>query len=189
MREGFVRESVSIDADELLSYLVPLLEPLRDDEFTFERAWLRGEALRLADLRKVTTGMKLNLPPSYLLIHRVTLGVMGVLCQLGATAPFRDECEKWLPGFAAPIWPGVSGIMKGEEHHMLLPFRCARPRLTAGSSEPTTPGEPPHGRCTPNAQRVGGLAGQRSFGAAAPADRCRGARAHVEREPDLLTRT
>ncbi len=98
--EGFVRDSVTIDAEELLSYLVPLLEPLRNEEFSFERAWLRSEALRLADLRKATTGMKLNLPPSYLLIHRVTLGVMGVLCQLGSTAPFRAECERLLPGFA-----------------------------------------------------------------------------------------
>lgn len=102
-REGFVRDSVSIDADELLGYLVPLLEPLRHEEFTFERAWLRAEALRLADLRKATTGMKLNLPPSYLLIHRVTLGVMGVLCQLGSTASFRTECEHWLPGFAEGV--------------------------------------------------------------------------------------
>jgi predicted unusual protein kinase regulating ubiquinone biosynthesis (AarF/ABC1/UbiB family) len=99
-REGFVRDSVTVDADELLGYLVPLLEPLRHDEFSFERAWLRSEAMRLADLRKATTGMKLNLPPSYLLIHRVTLGVMGVLCQLGSTAPFRAECERLLPGFA-----------------------------------------------------------------------------------------
>jgi len=99
--EGFVRDSVKIDADELLGYLVPLLEPLRDETFTFERAWLRSEALRLADLRKATTGMKLNLPPSYLLIHRVTLGVMGVLCQLGSKAAFRGECEQLLPGFAS----------------------------------------------------------------------------------------
>jgi predicted unusual protein kinase regulating ubiquinone biosynthesis (AarF/ABC1/UbiB family) len=100
--EGFVRPSVTIDADELLGYLVPLLEPLRHDEFRFDRPWLRAEALRLADLRKATTGMKLNLPPSYLLIHRVTLGVMGVLCQLGSTARFRQEAEQWLPGFAGP---------------------------------------------------------------------------------------
>jgi predicted unusual protein kinase regulating ubiquinone biosynthesis (AarF/ABC1/UbiB family) len=99
-QEGFVRESVRIDADELLGYLVPLLEPLRHDEFHFERAWIRAEALRLADLRKATTGMKLNLPPSYLLIHRVALGVMGVLCQLDATAPFRAEAERLLPGFS-----------------------------------------------------------------------------------------
>ena len=100
-REGFVRDSVRVDADELLSYLVPLLEPLKNEDFHFERAWLRREAMRLADLRKATTGMKLNLPPAYMLIHRVALGVMGVLCQLDATAGFRGEAEEWLPGFAS----------------------------------------------------------------------------------------
>jgi hypothetical protein len=42
----------------------------------------------------------LNLPPSYLLIHRVTLGSIGVLCQLEARAPYRSVVERWLPGFA-----------------------------------------------------------------------------------------
>ena len=98
--EGFVRPSVTIDAQNLLDYLLPLLEPIRNEEFHFRRAWLRAEAMRLADLRQATVGMKLNLPPAYLLIHRVTLGVMGVLCQLDCTAPFRAECERWVPGFA-----------------------------------------------------------------------------------------
>ena len=98
---GFVRPGVDIDAQKLLNYLVPLLEPIRHQEFHFERAWLRAEAMRLADLRQATVGMKLNLPPSYLLIHRVTLGVMAVLCQLDCTAPFRAECERWVPGFAS----------------------------------------------------------------------------------------
>ena len=43
---------------------------------------------------------QLNLPPSYLLIHRVTLGSIGVLCQLEAKAPYRAILERWLPGFA-----------------------------------------------------------------------------------------
>jgi hypothetical protein len=30
----------------------------------------------------------------------LTLGGIGVLCQLGAEAPFRGEMERWLPGFA-----------------------------------------------------------------------------------------
>ncbi|MCU1688749.1 MAG: transporter ATP-binding protein, partial [Jatrophihabitantaceae bacterium] len=42
----------------------------------------------------------LNLPPSYLLIHRVTLGSIGVLCQLGASAGYRGIVERWQPGFA-----------------------------------------------------------------------------------------
>lgn len=100
--EGFVRPGVDVDAEKLLDFLVPLLEPLRNETFHFRRAWLRAEATRLADLRQATVGMKLNLPRSYMLIHRVTMGVMGVLCQLDATVACRAECEEWLPGFAPP---------------------------------------------------------------------------------------
>jgi len=46
--------------------------------------------------------MKLNLPPSYLLIHRTWLGGIGVLSQLEAEAPFRAILTEYLPGFAAP---------------------------------------------------------------------------------------
>ncbi|GDX33136.1 hypothetical protein LBMAG15_20710 [Actinomycetes bacterium] len=46
-----------------------------------------------------TVGMKLNLPPSYALIHRVWLGCIGVLCQLGATVPMRSELQRWVPDF------------------------------------------------------------------------------------------
>jgi hypothetical protein len=35
-----------------------------------------------------------------MLIHRVTLGTVGVLCQLGATIHSRHEMQWWLPGFA-----------------------------------------------------------------------------------------
>ena len=44
-------------------------------------------------------GRQLNLPPTYLLIHRVTLGGIGVLCQLGTAGPFRAEMAQWVPGF------------------------------------------------------------------------------------------
>lgn len=44
-------------------------------------------------------GKQLNLPPAYLLIHRVTLSTIGVLCQLDATVRLRDELEEWVPGF------------------------------------------------------------------------------------------
>ncbi|TSB31193.1 AarF/ABC1/UbiB kinase family protein, partial [Streptomyces benahoarensis] len=44
-------------------------------------------------------GKQLNLPPAYLLIHRVTLSTIGVLCQLGAEVRLRDELIDWLPGF------------------------------------------------------------------------------------------
>jgi predicted unusual protein kinase regulating ubiquinone biosynthesis (AarF/ABC1/UbiB family) len=102
--EGFVRPDFEVDAQAVLDYVSPMLDPVREPLFHFTRAWLRREAARVADPRSPANalGRQLNLPPTYLLIHRVTLGGIGVLCQLGAEAPFRGEMEKWLPGFAAP---------------------------------------------------------------------------------------
>jgi predicted unusual protein kinase regulating ubiquinone biosynthesis (AarF/ABC1/UbiB family) len=102
--EGFVKPDVEVDAVGVLDYLRPLLEPIAVPEFQFTRAWLRAEATRIANPRSPAyqLGKNLNLPPSYLLIHRVTLGSIGVLCQLEARAPYRSVVERWLPGFAPP---------------------------------------------------------------------------------------
>jgi predicted unusual protein kinase regulating ubiquinone biosynthesis (AarF/ABC1/UbiB family) len=100
--EGFIKPDDEIDAEAVLTFLRPMIEPLAVAKFRFTRAWLRGEATRLASPRSPAYQLsrKLNLPPSYLLIHRVTLGSIGVLCQLEAEAPYREIVEKWLPGFA-----------------------------------------------------------------------------------------
>ncbi len=99
--EGFVRPGVDLDAPRLLGYLEPILEPAKVAEFQFTRAWLRRQAVRVGDPRSpaYSTGLQLNLPPEYLLIHRVTAGAIGVLCQLEAGAHWSAELEKWLPGF------------------------------------------------------------------------------------------
>jgi predicted unusual protein kinase regulating ubiquinone biosynthesis (AarF/ABC1/UbiB family) len=99
--EGFVKESIDLDPDAVLGYLLPIIEPAQADEFTFTRGWMRAQAARVADPRSPAhqLGKLLNLPPAYLLIHRVTLSTIGVLCQLGATVRLRDELEEWLPGF------------------------------------------------------------------------------------------
>ncbi|MFI6133956.1 ABC1 kinase family protein [Micromonospora sp. NPDC051141] len=101
--EGFVSRTEPIDAQGVLDFLRPMLEPIAADEFRFTRAWLRGEAGRLASPRSPAYQLsrQLNLPPSYLMIHRVTLGSIGVLCQLEAKASYRAILERWLPGFAA----------------------------------------------------------------------------------------
>ncbi|TLS39719.1 AarF/ABC1/UbiB kinase family protein [Streptomyces montanus] len=101
--EGFVKESIELDPDAVLDYLLPIIEPAQADEFTFTRGWIRSQAARIADPRSPAyqLGKQLNLPPSYLLIHRVTLSTIGVLCQLGATVRLREELEEWLPGFLA----------------------------------------------------------------------------------------
>ena len=100
--EGFVKPNISLDAQALLDYLSPLVEPARHETFHYTREWLRGEFMRLRDPRteEFTVGFKLNLPPNYLLIHRVWLGCIGVLCQLDAEVATRAEIEQWVPGFA-----------------------------------------------------------------------------------------
>ncbi len=102
-REGFVRPDLPVNAARVLGYLRPMLKPLEQETFRFTRTWMRGEAARIGDPRNeaAQVGRQLNLPPSYLLIHRVTIGSIGVLCQLDAEAPYRGIVERWQPGFAA----------------------------------------------------------------------------------------
>ncbi|MCF3102797.1 AarF/ABC1/UbiB kinase family protein [Streptomyces roseoverticillatus] len=101
--EGFVKPEIELDPGAVLDYLLPIIEPAQAAEFTFTRGWMRAQATRIADPRSPAYQLarQLNLPPAYLLIHRVTMSTIGVLCQLGATVRLRDEMEAWVPGFAA----------------------------------------------------------------------------------------
>ncbi|MFI7033057.1 ABC1 kinase family protein [Microbispora rosea] len=98
--EGFIRPHIEVDVDALRAFLAPYVEPTRVEEFAFSREWLREQAATVADLRSNSVVRQLNLPASYVLIHRVHAAGVGVLCQLGATARFRDEVVRWVPGFA-----------------------------------------------------------------------------------------
>ncbi|MGW4628722.1 ABC1 kinase family protein [Streptomyces rubiginosohelvolus] len=114
--ENFVKESIDLDPDEVLDYLLPMIEPTQVEEFTFTRGWIRDQAARVADPRSPAhqLGRQLNLPPSYVLIHRVTLSTIGVLCQLGAAVRMREELEEWLPGFLAEAAETAEAPEEGE---------------------------------------------------------------------------
>ena len=43
------------------------------------------------------------MPPSYVLIHRVSTAGIGVLCQLECEGEFRAEVLKWVPGYFDPV--------------------------------------------------------------------------------------
>lgn len=98
---GFIKPSVHVEADQIRDYLGPFLEPAATETFQFSRAWMRGQFARINDPRQpgYTTMLKINLPPEYLLIHRVWLGGIGVLSQLEAKASFASILEDSLPGF------------------------------------------------------------------------------------------
>lgn len=98
---GFVTGRFDPEPQTLLNYVAPFTEPLGVDTFHFERPWMQRQAAKMADwsTEESKLARHLNLPPEYLMIHRVTFGSLGVLCQLDATAPFRSIVERWLPGF------------------------------------------------------------------------------------------
>src|SRR6202034_3633799 len=97
--QGFVREGIEVDLDALYAFLAPLAEPSRVETFKFSREWLRGEAARVTDPRSANLGRRLNLPPSYVLIHRVSTEGIGVLCQLESEGPFRAEMTRGMRGY------------------------------------------------------------------------------------------
>ena len=100
--EGFIKDKIEVDPAMVLSYLAPFVEPAAQDRFTFTREWMREQFERVNDPKSeaFTLALKLNLPTSYLLIHRTWIGAIGMLSQLNAAAPFREILEESLPGFA-----------------------------------------------------------------------------------------
>ncbi|WP_426241813.1 ABC1 kinase family protein [Nocardioides sp. LHG3406-4] len=101
-REGFIKEGIRVEPELVRDYLAPFVEPTRTETFRFTRDWMRTQFERINDPSQPSFAIatKLNLPTSYLLIHRTWLGGIGLLSQLEAEAPFRAILEEHLPGFA-----------------------------------------------------------------------------------------
>ena len=96
---GFLKEGIQVDLDALRAFLSPLAEPSKVECFRFSRMWMRGEATRVMDMSASNISRKFNLPPSYVLIHRVSTAGIGVLCQLECEGRFRAEVLRWMPGY------------------------------------------------------------------------------------------
>lgn len=103
--EQFIRADArqQPEAEHVYAYLAPFVEPLKDETFHFTRRWMQKQAMRVSNMRgqDFRTGRSLNLPPQYLLLHRVLGGSTGILCQLDAELPVRELITRWQPGFAA----------------------------------------------------------------------------------------
>jgi len=124
---GYLRDGVSVDLTALRAFLVPLAEPSRAESFRFSREWLHTETMQASALRSSSVLRRLNLPPSYVLIHRVLAAGLGVLCQLECEAPFRAEVLRWMPGYADTAAPAPRPRPA-----------CARSAPPAGSAPPAT---------------------------------------------------
>ena len=99
-RAGFIRPKVDVSDAALLHFMQTFVAPLEHETFTFSRGWLRSVSSTIQDPRReeFLVSLRFNLPPDYLLIHRVWLGCIGVLCQVGGTVPMRDLIIAHVPG-------------------------------------------------------------------------------------------
>ncbi|WP_317496266.1 AarF/ABC1/UbiB kinase family protein [Haloechinothrix sp. LS1_15] len=98
----FVRPQAPVEAEDVLAYLAPFIEPLATPTFRFTRRWMQKQATRVGDARgsDFRTARSLNLPAEYLMIHRTAAGNTAILCQLEAEFAIRAIAERWIPGFA-----------------------------------------------------------------------------------------
>ena len=129
---GYLRDGVSIDLTALRAFLTPLAEPSRAESFRFSREWLRTETMQASALRSSSVLRRLNLPPSYLPIHRVLASGLGVLCQLECEVPFRAEVVRLMPGYAGPANPAPPATANGHT-------RSAPPAQAEGKARSAPP--------------------------------------------------
>ena len=97
-RSGYVGRG-GLDPEDAMAFLSPFIEPMRKPEFHFDRAWLQGIMAVYGDVsgREFRTSRSFTLPREYALIHRVLSASVGMLCQLEATAPYRQIVQRWMP--------------------------------------------------------------------------------------------
>jgi ABC1 atypical kinase-like domain len=133
---------VGVDLTALRAFLVPLAEPSRAESFGFSREWLRTETMQASALRSSSVLRRLNLPPSYVLIHRVLASGLGVLChharQIGqhpapvmAQHPARPQRPRQPSGQACLIRQAPHQAQPGMRHDpgpAARDFQAVRPR-------------------------------------------------------------
>ncbi|MGI8815926.1 MAG: ABC1 kinase family protein [Pseudonocardia sp.] len=99
--EGFVGLEDKVTGPDALNYIGALADPLREDRFHFNRAFMQAEGGRLTDFggADFQTGRALSLPPQYLMVLRVVVGWFSILSQIDCTAAAREIVVEWVPGF------------------------------------------------------------------------------------------
>ena len=137
---GYLRDGVSVDLAALQAFLAPLAEPSKAESFRFSREWLRTQTAQASALRSSSVLRRLNLPPSYVLIHRVLASGLGVLCQLECEAPFRAEVLRWMPGYADPAEPAPPPQPAGARS--APPAGSAPPAAANGHARSAPPARP-----------------------------------------------
>ena len=102
---GYLRDGVSVDLTAVRAFLAPLAEPSRAESFRFSREWLRTETAQASALRSSSVLRRLNLPPSYLLIHRVLALAWACSASSNAKCPSAPKCSGGCPDTRTRLSP------------------------------------------------------------------------------------
>lgn len=102
-KHGFVQPGRYFDELALAESVAPFREPLLEPAFRLTTRWLRKQVLRIADPRLSNVNRQLTMPAELTQPARMGLAGVGVLSQLNAAVPLRDELARWFPGFAETL--------------------------------------------------------------------------------------
>ena len=141
---GFLRPGIDVDLDALHAFLAPLAEPSR---WNASSSAANGCARRPAasPTRASNITRRFNLPPSYVLIHRVSTAGIGVLCQLECEGEFRAEVLRWVPSYFDPAVTEAADLADPGDAAVAVASRPERPR--SGPARPKgAPGRRGRGR-------------------------------------------
>ena len=145
--EGFIKDKITVDPDLVLDFLAPFVVPASEAEFTFTREWMREQFERVNDPRSPTfvVATRLNLPSSYLLIHRTWLGAIGLLSQLGRDGPVPRDPRGVTAGIPAMTTPTIGSrrrpgplARRRPQPRRRRPARPDRRRTRCSAARPST---------------------------------------------------
>ncbi|SEG88713.1 Predicted unusual protein kinase regulating ubiquinone biosynthesis, AarF/ABC1/UbiB family [Thermomonospora echinospora] len=90
----FLPPGIRVDAERLKDLFARTGAPVHTDLFKFDAAYLRDALGGLT--ASMPVGLSLAFPPNLVQAQRALGVAIGVLCQLEAEVPFRDEGIRWL---------------------------------------------------------------------------------------------
>lgn len=106
---GVLPPGSRLPAEALLSWMSPIVDPVRTPSFTYSRAWMRAMAARMSEPRQLALSRALRPPARYALVWRAVVSLTGLLSQLGATVGMYGFELAYSPGFRVGLLESAPG--------------------------------------------------------------------------------
>jgi predicted unusual protein kinase regulating ubiquinone biosynthesis (AarF/ABC1/UbiB family) len=97
---GFLPADHGLDPERVYQYVSTPYVPFQRDEFAFTPQFVTTTVQRMVDIQGEYSDVirSMNVPPSYVILDRVTLGMAGLLGRLGASNRWRALLDEYRTG-------------------------------------------------------------------------------------------